>query len=144
MVDVRNTFGFKMADRCLGLDNDHCTLVIRELAKIHALNLGYRLKNDLSSLKQKFSFIEEVIFSAKRASYLSPILNRHYGIFKGIAQATFLNSNTKLLEGFLRFENGLLENFLLFFQDDGLDVQKVAELFRVQPKIIIAGTFEKT
>jgi len=60
LTDVRKTSGFKMANQHSSLDWDHCSLVVSELAKIHATSWAYQNKLGASRLSDHFHCLKQM------------------------------------------------------------------------------------
>jgi len=56
MPDLRS-HGFRMADRQVGLDLEHVTLLMKAHAKYHSLSWAYKQKYELPTLSKKFPFL---------------------------------------------------------------------------------------
>jgi len=54
MTDMKNTHGFRMANRHFGLGYDEVSLVMAEHSKIHAISWAYKLKHGKNIIKEKF------------------------------------------------------------------------------------------
>lgn len=74
MTDMRTSFGFKMADRCVGADYDHCRLVVEELAKIHAFSWAYKQRNKIKLLTNIYPNFEEDMFTGKTSEQFRPMM----------------------------------------------------------------------
>jgi len=134
MVDARKTWGFKMADRRIGLDYDHCKLVMNEIAKFHALSWNYFVKKGLGKLKDKFPFVIESIFRQDQAELLNGMMGMHFQL---MLQA--LNDSTEIspgvINGVKRFSEDPLQVMLLFLKEDGhVEEAELLKHFRVKPK----------
>jgi len=58
MGDMKSDYGFRTADRMVGLGLAEVTLIMQEYAKIHALSWAYKVKNGIKSLESKFTFLK--------------------------------------------------------------------------------------
>ncbi|XP_069687301.1 uncharacterized protein [Periplaneta americana] len=63
-------YGFTMTDRVMGLDLDHCRLVLQSLARYHAMSLAMK-RLDPKTFKKARDSIEEVIYIQDAANLFS-------------------------------------------------------------------------
>lgn len=57
--------GFRMANRKVGLDFDHCEVVMKAMARFHALSYGL-YQGDFDKIVQDYPYLEEFAFSEEK------------------------------------------------------------------------------
>lgn len=77
--------GFKMANRKVGLDFDHCTLVIKSIARFHAISYGM-FQGDFDKIIEKYPYLEEAMFEEEK---IEPM-------FKEMFKSSYLQISTML------------------------------------------------
>ncbi len=133
MVDARRTWGFKMADRCLGLDYDHCRLVVGEVAKFHALNWNYAMKKELKSLKEDIPFATESIFCEDQAELLRGMMGLHFNLMTQALEDS-LGVESEVYKGLLRFKEDPVQCMLMYLKEDGnLEEEDIVRFLRIKP-----------
>ncbi|CAG7727460.1 unnamed protein product [Allacma fusca] len=78
--DLRKTQGYRMASKYVGLDLPHCSLVVQEIAKLHALSMAYikvKLENS-SSLSDHFDCLKETIVTPQTEEVASTLFNASF------------------------------------------------------------------
>ena len=81
LEDLRRTENYRMPSKYVGLDLAHCTLVVRELAKLHALSMAYikvKLGNS-SSLCDRFECLRETVITPQTEESASTLFNASFG-----------------------------------------------------------------
>lgn len=66
MTDLRKTSGCKMVERTDGLDITHASLVLEEIAKLHANTWAYKQKNGLRLLSSKYDCFEDQMYTKQQ------------------------------------------------------------------------------
>lgn len=69
--------GFRMVDRVSGLDEPHCRLVLRELARLHALSLALRAR-DPEKFQQLTTQVKDILFDDDRKPAFEPFILSSY------------------------------------------------------------------
>lgn len=64
LQDLRGA-GFKMADRMVGLDDSHITLVVQELARLHAASVILEDSMGTETFLQKYDFLDDFFIGTK-------------------------------------------------------------------------------
>jgi hypothetical protein len=58
MVDLKNTYGFRMANRLVGLSVDEVSLVMKEHSRLHALSWAYKVRNGIHNVAEKMPYMD--------------------------------------------------------------------------------------
>jgi hypothetical protein len=59
VLEDLSSVGFRMLDRCQGLDLDHCLLVMRSLARFHAASVVLHQQDPDSMKEYEINFFNE-------------------------------------------------------------------------------------
>lgn len=94
--------GYQNANKFKGLDLDHCTLVMGELAKWHALTYAMKQKSK-THLRELFPCVVDVMYRVDESQIWKPVLDACYAsvvqIVTGATQDEALKQKLKKYEG---------------------------------------------
>ncbi|KAF2358971.1 Protein of unknown function DUF227 [Trinorchestia longiramus] len=95
LLSDKREYSFKMADRFVGLDDDHVVLVVKELARLHAASviLEDRLGNE--KLLEKYDFLDDFFTGDKTKDMLSMFENLFVG---------YVNNGAKIADRITGYE----------------------------------------
>ena len=122
-----------MADRRVGLDYNHCKLVIQEIAKFHALSWNYVVKKNLKSIKDDFPFAIESVFCSDQKELLSGMLAANFTLMSQKLEDA-VGADSELFQGLMRFKEDPTQFMFMYLTDGDNNENTIRNLFRVKPE----------
>ncbi|CAL8096635.1 unnamed protein product [Orchesella dallaii] len=136
MVDVRKTWGFKMADKLRSLSVSHVKIVLEELAKFHSLCYAYRIHKDLPNLRSVFTFLNDTFFlnPNQKATFDAVRIGNLELVRETLDD--FLSKRPEIEDSLRRFEtpDTVSDMFHVFLNPEGTDEEKMEDFLRQKPK----------
>ena len=118
MVDVRKCGGYQMVDKNAGLDLDHTTMAIKEIAKFHGLSWVYRSKKGLENLRCEFPYLVETVLTSDSAAKL---LDDNFKVVEEIAKNNY-DPDSRPIRGLQQLkEIGPMRVFSAFLRNEFSD-----------------------
>lgn len=131
---MRKTYGFRLADKLKGQDYYHAKLVLDELAKFHALSHAYKVKNNLSSLKSKFRFMDDPFLSNPgQRPTIDSMIDTSVSIILNALQDYF-EAKPDLRDVLRKLVHVAGDYFTMFLNENGVDEEKAESLTKLKPK----------
>jgi len=140
MVDIRKTWGYKMADRYEGLDVAHCRLLMKELAKFHALAWCFRVakggQGQVKSIEGHYPFLKDSVVCPGQGSLKELLLDQGFRLMGSMLEKK-LGAGSEVCKGFQRLKSNAATTLLLYEDNvDDVPEETVASLMRIKPIIL--------
>jgi len=127
MSDVRKEYGYKMADRQQGLNAAHMFMVVKELARIHALSWGYKQLNKSNDITEHFPFLRAEASDATMDMFMKIIESNIGMTIDAIKDEVCAGA----IQGFERLRSNLKPVMMAFYSLSA--AKDLASLLRVSP-----------
>lgn len=136
MVDVRKTFGFKMANRLESFDCNQVAIFMKSLARNHALGWVYKKRNNLTRITEHFPFMSNDYSLQPWKTFIIDLAIAN-GKKGSDTVEKVLGSDSPITEGFKKFLNKSTEILNIQYCGFERNEKEFDKYFRVKPQPVI-------